>query len=77
MAARTRASTPEPTPAPAAAVLGAVLAELRDLRHRLRTTPTTALVALAHVEAILMIAEQLEGEPIELDAWRSTSTPGM
>jgi hypothetical protein len=45
---------------PPAAVLGAVLAELRDLRHRLRTTPTTVRQAVDHVEAILAAARELE-----------------
>lgn len=45
---------------PLAAVLGAVLAELRNLRMRLRTSPTTAPAALEHVESILDLARTLE-----------------
>lgn len=46
---------------PPAAVLGAVLAELRDLRHRLRASPMTARQAVDHVEAILAVVRDLEG----------------
>jgi hypothetical protein len=47
---------------PPAAVLGAVLAELRDLRHRLRTSPMTDRQVVDHVEAILAVAHELEDD---------------
>jgi hypothetical protein len=47
---------------PPAAVLGAVLAELRDLRHRLWTSPMTARQAVDHVDSILAVAHELEDD---------------
>jgi hypothetical protein len=47
---------------PPAAILGAVLAELRDLRHRLRTSPMTDRQVVDHVEAILAVANELEAD---------------
>jgi hypothetical protein len=47
---------------PPAAVLGAVLAELRDLRHRLRTSPMTDRQVVDHLQAILAVAHELEDD---------------